>query len=82
MTESIKTLISNAQIIDGSGSEPYLGNIILKDELIEKVEEKSSTNSYKEEAFDSVIDASGLTVMPGLIAVSYTHLTLPTKRIV
>jgi len=66
MTESIKTLISNAQIIDGSGSEPYLGNIILKDEIIEKVEE-STTNSYKEEAFDSVIDASGLTVMPGLI---------------
>ena len=73
MTESIKTLISNAQIIDGSGSEPYLGNIILKDEIIEKVEE-STTNSYKEEAFDSVIDASGLTVMPGLID-AHCHIT-------
>ena len=74
MTESIKTLISNVQIIDGSGAEPYLGNIILKDELIEKVEEKSSTNSYKEETFNSVIDASGLTVMPGLID-AHCHIT-------
>ena len=74
MTESIKTLISNVQIIDGSGAEPYLGNIILKDELIEKVEEKSSANSYKEETFNSVIDASGLTVMPGLID-AHCHIT-------
>ena len=37
MTDSIKPLISNAQIIDGSGSEPYIGNIILKDEIMEKV---------------------------------------------
>ena len=29
-----------------------------------------------------VIDAAGLTVIPGLVAVSYTHLTLPTIRLV
>ena len=47
MTESIKTLISNAQIIDGSGSEPYLGNIILKDEIIEKAESVLAAHSPK-----------------------------------
>ena len=26
-----------------------------------------------------VLDVSNLTVLPGIIAVSYTHLTLPTK---
>ena len=68
-TETNRILISKAQIIDGSGSKPFLGNVILKGDRIEKVD-KDSLSSFKDKDFDSIIDASG--------TVSYTHLTLPT----
>tara|TARA_B100001123_G_scaffold104389_1_gene121015 strand:+ start:4442 stop:5776 length:1335 start_codon:yes stop_codon:yes gene_type:complete len=72
-TETNRILISKAQIIDGSGSKPFLGNVILKGDRIEKVD-KDSLSSFKDKDFDSIIDASGMTIMPGLID-AHCHVT-------
>ena len=72
-TETNRILISKAQIIDGSGSKPFLGNVILKGDRIENVD-KDSLSSFKDKDFDSIIDASGMTIMPGLID-AHCHVT-------
>ena len=63
-------LIKNASIINANNTQK--ANILIKNNKITQI---SSAMSDAER----VIDASGKLVMPGLIAVSYTHLTLPTK---
>ena len=68
-----RLLISGAQIIDGTGSKPFLGNIIVLGDRIESVT-KGSKLSRKIENLKNTIDAKNLTVMPGLID-AHCHIT-------
>ena len=55
----------------------------LKNQDIAIKDGKIVTIGKVEEQAKEIYDAKGLTVLPGCIdTVSYTHLTLPTKRIV
>lgn len=56
-------LITNANIIDGSGSDEFPGSIIVHNGLIEEVGEIDTTNR----TFDKVLDADERTVSPGFI---------------
>lgn len=57
----MKTLIKNAQIVDGSGSKPYAGAVLIEDERIIAVGQVSETSA------DLVIDANNHIVCPGFI---------------
>ena len=59
-------IIKNGNILDGTGSDSFIGDISIKDGVITEIGEVNGEAT-------EVIDAD---------AVSYTHLTLPTKRIV
>ena len=64
-------VIRNATIVDGTGGDPFEGDVFIKDGIIQEVGNISND-------CDKQIDAKGLILSPGFIAVSYTHLTLPT----
>ena len=57
-----KILIKNGFIIDGNGNAYENTNILIQDERITQV-----TNEDLEDINCSVIDATGLTVLPGFI---------------
>ena len=64
-----KILLTNGLIYDGSGEEPFEGDILIEDETIKKIfrkEEESETwgNGIKNEAV--IIDAKNRAVTPGL----------------
>ena len=59
-------LINNAKIIDGSGSEPFLGSILIKGNKIASVL-KDTKSLSKEIKVNKTIDAKQKTVLPGLI---------------
>ena len=54
-------LISGGTIIDGTGSEPFVGDVIVSGETIASVGPSAAASG------DDVVDASGLLVTPGLI---------------
>lgn len=64
----MKTLLKNANIIDGLGNAPFAGDVLIDGELISAV-----GNADEEGAV--VIDVAGKTVMPGLID-AHCHVTL------
>lgn len=55
----MKTLLKNGLIYDGTGEEPFHGDILIKDEKLEEIGE----NLQDDEA--EVIDLAGLSVSPG-----------------
>ena len=55
-------LIRDVHVIVGDGSELFHQNVLVKDELIQKI-----SSEPVEDAAASVIDGSGMTLMPGLI---------------
>lgn len=55
----MKTLLKNGLIYDGTGEEPFHGDILIKDEMLEEIGE----NLQDDEA--EVIDLAGLSVSPG-----------------
>ncbi|MBQ3704958.1 MAG: amidohydrolase family protein [Clostridia bacterium] len=57
----MKQLLKNAKIYDGTGSEPYLSDILLEDERIVRIAEGI------EEPADRVIDLKGKSVSSGFI---------------
>lgn len=61
-------LIRNASIIDGTGQAPFDGDLLVRDARI------AAVGSIGEEPGVQVIDASGLTLMPGLID-AHCHIT-------
>ena len=72
MTESY-TLIQNGLIIDGTGSDPFLGDVLLSGQRIVDVGIEASA-SCPEGAVISRIDASGCRVLPGMID-SHCHIS-------
>ena len=59
-------IIKNGNIIDGTGSEAYLGDIAIKDGVITEIGEVNGEAA-------EIIDASGKTVTPGFVDI-HTHL--------
>ena len=59
-------VIRNGQIVDGSGSEPFVADVAVKDGVIAEVGTKLGPGKRQ-------IDAAGLTVTPGFVDV-HTHL--------
>lgn len=57
----MKQIIKNAKIYDGTGSAPFMGEVLIEDDRIVKVEE-----SITEEA-DKVYDLNGKSLAPGFI---------------
>lgn len=55
----MKTLLKNGLIYDGTGSEPFSGDILIKDDMLEEI----GINLQDDEA--EVIDLGGLSVSPG-----------------
>ena len=58
-------VIRNAIIVDGTGKEPYNGDVAVKDGLIHEI--GTIKNDY-----DKEIDAKGLVLSPGFIDI-HTH---------
>ena len=59
----MKTLISNATIIDGTGADPYPGHVLIEDACISSVYAMGDSLP----SADRTIDAAGATLLPGLI---------------
>jgi N-acyl-D-amino-acid deacylase len=58
----MKTLLKNGLIVDGSGKEPYIGNVVIQDNMILDV------FSQEIELFDgNVVDCTGKCIAPGFI---------------
>ena len=54
-------LLKNAKIYDGTGAEPFLGDILIRDDRIEKV------GAQLELPADRVVNLEGLSIAPGFI---------------
>ena len=57
----MKILFKNGLVYDGSGGEPFQGDVLIKDDRIIEVSEKIAEDA------DQVIDLSGYQICPGLI---------------
>ena len=69
-------VLQNASIIDGSGSMPYSGHLVIKENRIDSIL-KEEAFSYDKEA--RVIDLKGKTLMPGLID-AHCHISFDEPR--
>jgi imidazolonepropionase-like amidohydrolase len=68
-----RTVLTKGLVFDGTGTPPVPGEVTLADDRVLSV-----TPGYRDDhGTDRVIDASGCTVMPGLIE-SHGHLTFPS----
>lgn len=71
---SNKLLIKNGFIADGSGSDGFIGDVLIEDDKIRAVEKNIAADDAE------VIDAAGLTVAPGFIDThSHSDLQVLTK---
>ena len=57
----MKTLFKNGMIYDGTGGDPYKGDVLIEDDRIVKVAESI------DDPADKVVDLTGLQICPGLI---------------
>ena len=57
----MKTLLKNGKIYDGTGAEPFVGDVLVEDERI------AAVGSGLQDEADEVIDLSGLSISPGFI---------------
>ena len=64
-------LFRNVRILDGSGDQPFLGEVLVQGNRIKRVERGSGSNGS---SGVTVIDGAGATLMPGMIE-AHTHLT-------
>ncbi len=62
-------LFTNARIFDGSGAQPYAGDVLVQGNRIARVSRSASAAST---AGVTVIDAAGATLMPGMCE-AHTH---------
>ena len=60
----MKTLLKNAKIYDGGGTDPFLGSILIDEDRIAGV---FNTSDGLENGYDTVIDLEGKSVAPGFI---------------
>ena len=57
----MRTLLKNGKIYDGTGAEPFVGDVLVEDERI------AAVGSGLQEEADEVIDLAGLSISPGFI---------------
>ena len=57
-------VLKNASIIDGSGSAPYSGHLVIKKNKIDSIHQE---DAFSHDTEASIIDLKGKTVMPGLL---------------
>lgn len=70
------TILKNASIIDGLGSEPYSGHLIIKENKINSIVIDGELSHDKNA---NVIDLTGKSVMPGLID-AHCHISFDEPR--
>jgi len=63
------TLFTNVRILDGSGTNPYSGSVLVQDNRIRQVGRSTAPIST---VGATVIDGAGATLMPGLCE-AHTH---------
>ncbi|WP_258067182.1 amidohydrolase family protein [Arthrobacter sp. GMC3] len=61
-TSTVRTIIANATVVDGSGAPRYVADVVLENGLIHSI---STAGTYP--GGDDVIDARGLVLSPGFI---------------
>jgi len=66
-----KTVFTNVQILDGSGDDPYAGEVLVEGNRIKRI---ASGGGQTDREGARVIDGDGATLMPGLIE-SHLHVT-------
>jgi imidazolonepropionase-like amidohydrolase len=69
-----RTVFRGGIVFDGSGSAPKPADVVVRGAVIESVRAGGGTEVLPN---DSVVDCTGLTVMPGLVD-SHCHLTFPS----
>jgi len=76
--EKIDTLIKNGTVFDGTGEEPFKGNVGISSDKIVFVNKKSGDRSQKSKVIaEKIIDAQNLAVAPGFIDThSHSEFTL------
>ncbi|MBP5333363.1 MAG: dihydroorotase, partial [Bacteroidales bacterium] len=57
----MRTLLKNGKIYDGTGAEPFAGDVLVEDERI------AAVGSGLQDEADEVIDLAGLSISPGFI---------------
>jgi len=69
-------VLKNASIIDGSGSSPYSGHLVIKENQIDSIHRE---DTFSNDAEARIIDLKGKTVMPGLID-AHCHISFDEPR--
>ena len=69
-------VLQNASIIDGSGSMPYSGHLVIKENRIDSILQE---DAFSQDTEASIIDLKGKTVMPGLID-AHCHISFDEPR--
>ena len=69
-------VLKNASIIDGSGSAPYSGHLVIKENKIDSIHQE---DTFSHDTKASIIDLKGKTVMPGLID-AHCHISFDEPR--
>ena len=69
-------VLQNASIIDGSGSLPYSGHLVIKENKIDSILKEEVFSHDKE---TKIIDLKGKTLMPGLID-AHCHISFDEPR--
>ena len=69
-------VLKNASIIDGSGSAPYSGHLVIQENKIDSIHREEA---FSHDAEASVMDLKGKTVMPGLID-AHCHISFDEPR--
>jgi len=69
-------VLKNASIIDGSGSSPYSGHLVIKENKIDSIHQE---DTFSNDAEARIIDLKGKTVMPGLID-AHCHISFDEPR--
>ncbi len=69
-------VLKNASIIDGSGSSPYSGHLVIKENKIDSIHRE---DTFSNDAEARIIDLKGKTVMPGLID-AHCHISFDEPR--
>ena len=76
----MKTLIKNANIIDGTGNPAIYGGIVIEDDILTEV---GPLLEEHETEFDEIIDADGMVVCPGFIDThSHSDVMALTEKII
>jgi N-acyl-D-amino-acid deacylase len=77
MTADQSIIIRNGTIYDGSGNEPFVGDVTIQGQRIAAITRKEDRSEHNDTAGARIVDASGLAVAPGFINImSWAPITL------